>query len=590
MDMYDSVIVGAGAAGAYVLLRLSLDAKQAGRVCMVEATHRTNGRVMSIREPGAPVGGVALELGAMRFMQHHVIVRSLINRFRLKTRKHSFETNFLHLRGRRVQFSDGAADLRGLSPKFDEVYLLDQDERGRSPGNLFNLAIFRACRDIKEEMDGRPRNQMSKQEEALHAWLAELIKIGPENPWPCLPPALGRVLNTTVKLRGIFLHQIGFWNLLQYYTSTEGFHLIRDGLGYYSITSEWNAADALVRFLNEIRPEQTYQTIDLGMGALLDAMYKEAVKNLNKPTIFANHQLMEVEKQGAHFKLTMLARTHDQPLSEEPDQMSPDVITREIGARRLFLCLPAGAVKRIRFTGFESFTYRNANNSELKGSTALHLLADSVASWPLQKIILVFDSPWWNTKHKQHLPSTAKIITDTAVRQIYLDGRKKNRAIVMVYIDGPPVGAWQSLQDLPDDDGFLPALYPSLPQTTSAVSLRMFDKLSRLFAIFFEVEKDGIPKPLCAGMKTWGGWPEWAGWHSWRTGCQSPALRQLIAQPVKSFGICGEAYSTTQGWIEGAFRSAEFMLSRAGLPPSPWIERKFLDKIGCASVQEYLDS
>ena len=37
--------------------------------------------------------------------------------------------------------------------------------------------------------------------------------------------------------------------------------------------------------------------------------------------------------------------------------------------------------------------------------------------------------------------------------------------------------------------------------------------------------------------------------------------------------ICGEAFSSEQGWIEGAFKSAERVLERLGVPSPPsWVD------------------
>ncbi len=73
----------------------------------------------------------------------------------------------------------------------------------------------------------------------------------------------------------------------------------------------------------------------------------------------------------------------------------------------------------------------------------------------------------------------------------------------------------------------------------------------------------------------WGRAPFYGGWHSWNVGEVSHIVRRKVAQPFTGLDlyICGEAFSSDQGWIEGALRSAELVLTNyMHMPPPKWLD------------------
>jgi hypothetical protein len=48
-----------------------------------------------------------------------------------------------------------------------------------------------------------------------------------------------------------------------------------------------------------------------------------------------------------------------------------------------------------------------------------------------------------------------------------------------------------------------------------------------------------------------------------------------MIQPVENFPcyICGEAYSTGQTWVEGAFQTAELVLRKFDIPDPKWLTK-----------------
>jgi len=83
-----------------------------------------------------------------------------------------------------------------------------------------------------------------------------------------------------------------------------------------------------------------------------------------------------------------------------------------------------------------------------------------------------------------------------------------------------------------------------------------------------------VPAPYAAAYYDWSGDPYGGGYNLWKVHAKSWEVSHAIVQPVADLPlyICGEAYSTDQGWIEGALETAEDVLRRGfNLPPPEWL-------------------
>lgn len=60
-----------------------------------------------------------------------------------------------------------------------------------------------------------------------------------------------------------------------------------------------------------------------------------------------------------------------------------------------------------------------------------------------------------------------------------------------------------------------------------------------------------------------------SGWHTWESGVSSAGIIEKMVCPFekekKKVYVCGEAYSSDQGWIEGALKSVELIMARLGI-------------------------
>ena len=77
-------------------------------------------------------------------------------------------------------------------------------------------------------------------------------------------------------------------------------------------------------------------------------------------------------------------------------------------------------------------------------------------------------------------------------------------------------------------------------------------------------EADDIPDPIASAFVDWGSDPFGGAWHVWNVRSRSWEVIPRIIQPLRGsdFYICGEAYTWSQGWVEGALESAGHVVAR----------------------------
>jgi monoamine oxidase len=100
-----------------------------------------------------------------------------------------------------------------------------------------------------------------------------------------------------------------------------------------------------------------------------------------------------------------------------------------------------------------------------------------------------------------------------------------------------------------------------------------------------------IPMPYSAVYHTWNEDPYGGGWHEWKAEYRLDQIMWRMLKPVagEDIHICGEAYSIGQGWVEGAFCTAEQMLeTHFGLDRPRWLDKDYAimpcPEGGCAVV------
>jgi monoamine oxidase len=353
-----------------------------------------------------------------------------------------------------------------------------------------------------------------------------------------LGPEKWNTVKRQLTLDGRPLSDWGFWEFLNRYLSYEAVMLVDDGGGYCSIPREWNAAEALPWLLADFGNNPEYKTIVKGMDTL-----PEQISNAlqDKGTAVNTGYRLESlrvpsERDGSH-ELTFATADGSQSMK----------------ARRVILAMPQQAIERI------------PDCPALKGSAAAALLG-TITLRPLAKAFIAHAEPWWRRLGL----FSGRAVTDLPARQFFYFGTEPGRpagpsgAATMAYFDEPLIEFWSGMRNLeqPNSTG-LTMLDPNGP---------MVRELVRQIITVHDLKEP--PAVLSAGYINWGDEPYVSGWHTWKQGVKSwevmPAVRTPL--PGTDLHIVGEAWSTDQGWIEGALQTVEALLVEdLKLAPPAWL-------------------
>lgn len=576
----DIAIVGAGPAGLYVAWRLLQEPTLKSKtIALFDAADRTGGRVLSVSLPEVPY---VSELGAMRYVPEQVLVQTLIEeKLQLDTVEFQFDTTGYLLRGMYVSHNE----LNTLP------YNVDASEKGKSPIQLIVLAILRALRDLD-----LPEVESEKEAKGLRvAALREKLKtLNEETPPDNLVTYFSghewRLIKRFGCIDGRRLYQMGFWDLVQRYLTQEGYHLAHDGSGYQSILSMWNAADALVWYLADFTGSP-YKTIISGMGELIQRLEHD-IRNraieLESDTIgvinlgWALKHIELVRSESTHFNLGFRVG--------EFLPSSSGISYKTISTRKVILALPQPALKAIGIKNLQI----EADDSGDQATMRFNALLDSVTANSLFKAFIVYEQPWWND---EATPTSFRMFTDLPLRQVYHFGTNRQcpsmrtttdrrpTCLLLVYSDSRYAEYWKRLDQMSrgDQKYYLGRFEDSLDSdarqkfqntiqdhgTGEAVLTRLQDQLRQLS------EKSTLPDPITIIAKHWSDPPFYGGWHAWNMGYRSWVIAERLVQPFLDAELftCGEAFSSEQGWIEGALKSAERVLERLGIGPPEWVNK-----------------
>ena len=185
---------------------------------------------------------------------------------------------------------------------------------------------------------------------------------------------------------------------------------------------------------------------------------------------------------------------------------------------------------------------------------------------PACKSLLLYRRTWW----RDHGIVEGRSITDMPARQFYCLGSETARlpsedargyGVLMAYCDMENVAHWQSLVANPDPSGFT-----ALPGASPLAA-----DVHREAAAVIGPTREA---PLAAYFQDWTAAPFGGGWHYYALGHDGVADSAAMLKPLagRELYVCGEAYSLSQGWVEGALERAETMLQRHfGLRQPGWL-------------------
>lgn len=526
-DILDVAIVGAGVSGLYAGWRLlSGDAANsatlrpllAGRggaplaVALFERSERLGGRLFSVTPPGMP--SLRAELGGMRFLTTQSFVVHLVNHLGLPIAEFPVNQpiNRVYLRGRHFQ-------LRDWSDPAKVPYDLPAEFRGRRPDQLMLEMIQRFVPNAGTLRD---------------------------RDWDALKP--------TLKADGRPLFNAGFWNLLLDTIGIEGYHFLHDALGYSGFVTNWNAVEAMQFLVADFVGNPEYRKLRDGFEALPRQFAARFTTSGGQ--ILTHHQLRRVDRVTrdgeALLALTFLVWPEGRPLT--------------IYARHVVLAMPRRSIELL-----EADTFLFANDQFLADLNA-------VTAKPASKIFLGYDRPWWTDLGL----SAGRSLTDLPLRQCYYwgvegdqpgaDPANRNALLLASYNDAYDVDFWNEYLATPYRLSPVAVARPPEPMDPSA-SDAMIDEIQRQVR-----ELHGpaarVPDPYVAYFQDWAQDPYGGAYHFWQTGAKTWEVMPRVRRPIAdtNLSICGEAWSTGQGWILGALNTAERMLQdQFGLPQPDWL-------------------
>ena len=575
----DVAIVGAGAAGLYAAWRLlSVPAYRTKSIALFDAADRAGGRILSVTLPGVPYVG---ELGAMRYLPEQILTRSLVeDKLQLQHGDFTFETEGYFLRGTPVSqhaiaFAKAASPAQNVFP-----FNVDESEKGKTPIELIVLSIQRALRVLQiPNLEAKPDERGT----TVAALLRKLHDLDQDTVHSNLVGRFTgkewRLIKRYGCLDGRPLYEIEFWDLIRRFLSQEGHNLAYAGSGGYQYL---NAADALVWFLSDFAGSP-YRTIAGGMGKLVDELSDGIVDRVRSPSgelsvMNFGWGLREVRREANRGSSVIRLTFGIGKLGAENLPM------KTISATTVILALTQPALKSIKFHDFQMERGDSNERTAQRFNTSL----DAVTPNPLFKACIVYERPWWR---EEKVPSCFRVFTDLPLRHIYHFGAERQRQLsgtdkrslvcmLLLFVDARYANYWKRLHEITSDSS--PFEY-----ATGRTSRRGLKQILGVYGtgdalraeirdLLGKVSGKAAPIPIALILKHWSGEPYSSGWHAWNVGARSWEVAEKLVRPFHDANlfICGEAFSGEQGWIEGAFKSAERVLERLGVPSPPsWVDQ-----------------
>jgi lysine 2-monooxygenase len=527
--IFDVVIVGAGISGTYVAWRLlgshrssgslqdpvsSAETRQPGSVALFEYSGRIGGRLWSQVIPGAE--HLPVELGGMRFLSTHKRVHGLVKHLNLPVKPFLTadprRTNLFYLRGKRFPAE------AWRRTRFRPPYQLRTTERGKSPDEL-------------------------------------LVEVA-----------------LKYKSRAASLYNQGFWNLLLQELSKEAYNLITDACGYYTIVNNWNAARAIPYLLVDFGPKVKYLALRDGFQRLplrLAEQFEAAGGQIHR-----HHRLHRLD----------LAKLQEEPLIRltfdvgDPAKFGFRRVTKGkvVYARSVVLAMPRRPIEQLHS---DSFLFESEQfQSDLR----------TVLPQPAFKVFSAYREPWW-ARNPLNV-GAGRSDTDLPLRQCYYWGTEgdqpgadkfnRNSVLMASYSDGAAVEYWAGLSR--SQRVYRPRVEWSGGEPAKHETTKVPHQLIAPEVMVHEMQRQlkelhglgDIPEPYETVYRDWTQDPFGGGWHFWKIHERAEDVMPRIQHPISGVKlyICGEAWSTQQGWVEGALETAESMLQRNfGLPAPRWM-------------------
>ncbi len=230
-----------------------------------------------------------------------------------------------------------------------------------------------------------------------------------------------------------------------------------------------------------------------------------------------------------------------------------------VEADQVILALPRRSIELVDWAAKEQNAFLRSN-------------LESVLMQAAFKLFLGYPQPWWRALGLE----AGRSLTDMPIRQTYYFGTEGeqpnseevgnlNSLLMSSYNDLATVPFWKGLErgagfagdpDNPWLDGGKPVASQTITPTDAVV------REAHRQVLELHNQRD-LPAPYTAAYMDWSEDPYGGGWHSWKAGFKYNEIMPKMRHPVdgEQIYICGAAYSSDQGWVEGALETAEQMLT-----------------------------
>jgi predicted NAD/FAD-dependent oxidoreductase len=582
-DILDVAIVGGGISGLYSGWRLLTGQRKgkaatAKRVTVFESSPRTGGRLLTWHPLPETDPQLNAELGGMRFFQQQELVWNLIVKHFGKQGKLQKPLRFFvgdpngnnlwYLRQTILKGAD-------LTNPDRLPYRLDALGRYADPASILNGVIGRLLTANREHVTSRLAGNMMPA-----SW----------EDWDAIKPDL--------RYRDRRLWDVGFWNLLWDQLSPETYDYVTDAFGYYSLTNNWNAAEAMQTIFTDFTQNPDYHTLHEGFEALPQLVREEFEEANGK--VLVKTPVVSVERAGSGMYHLQIEGA-DQP----------------VRARHVILAMPRRSLELLKETSLWSLN-RVIREGD-RGPRTLGEHVRSVIPYPAFKLFLTYATPWW--RESPVSIAAGRTVCDIPLRQTYYfppvpggfpaaNPPLEGPGLVMAsYDDLNAVAFWQTLEATEEwrekSDALMKKTMDEprrIAVTGGSARLRKYAEETQEALIrdtgFYYAPPEMVryaqeqlsmvhfnrplPAPLphphavgsfLAAYKDWGVDPFGGGWNFWAPLVDVQAVMERMRRPFddEAIYIVGEAYSGAQGWVEGALTTTEKMLRESfGLLPAPW--------------------
>jgi hypothetical protein len=329
------------------------------------------------------------------------------------------------------------------------------------------------------------------------------------------------------------------WSMTDVYAATltpDAHQLLVDTFGFYSGIGPHNAADGIPYLLREA-------------GAILEDQETPVDGMERLPRELADRFFAGGGSVRLGYRLLgfdVEPGVGDLPGLRLRFQGKPPIM-----AHRLILAVPRVALEAVA-----------AASPVLHGPEITDLLGATEA-YAAHKFYLVYERPWWRDGGS----TSRHDVSDLPLRKTYyLDSETAPSGtpalLLASYADGVQLDPWRELADLdsPGDES-RPFGAPDRWQDFRAPEALVQAAQAQLSALH---DRPQVPEPIASMYQRWDLERQGGGWHYWRKGARYWEVKERIVQPVDDLPVfvCGEAYSTSQAWVEGAFETAEAVLDR----------------------------